>query len=208
MKNINLRYKRAWPENQDSKVVKLCDQPTVLHTQFDDIKDYHARLIERILELEQDEDFCHQMHIGGSKIRSVHEWGIPEADFINERALNFFARALGTNEVLVDLSWASITRKQEYLSIHSHDNCIASVVYMLTRGIPDPGVRLDGQLALADPRIPLCCENEPGRVTKELLPDMNAGAMVLFPSEIMHHVHPYTGDEPRISIAWNLQLVK
>jgi predicted 2-oxoglutarate/Fe(II)-dependent dioxygenase YbiX len=35
---------------------------------------------------------------------------------------------------------------------------------------------------------------------------MVEGAMVMFPSEIMHHVHPYTGDEPRISIAWNFNL--
>ena len=203
---VDLQNKEAWPGDQDEKVETLSEFPTVLQTQFDDIDQYHPRLIERVLELEKDENFTHRMHIGGSKVRSVHEWGIPEAEFINERAVNFFARAMDQSQVAVQLSWASITRKNEYLSIHSHDNCLGSLVYMLTPGNPDPDSHLDGRLALADPRLAECCDREAGRVTKELVPDMKAGAMVLFSSEVMHHVHPYTGDQPRITIAWNFHI--
>lgn len=197
-----------WPEGQDQKVNRLCPEPTVLHTVFEDHDKYNPRLVERLLELEKDPDFTHRMQIGGSKIRHVHEWGIPEADLLNARAINFFARAVGSEDVVMQLSWASITRKNEYLSIHSHDHCLASVVYMLTPGNPNPELFVDGKLALADPRLPECCDREEGSVTKEVYPDMVEGAMVLFPSYIMHHVHLYTGDEPRISIAWNFNLAE
>ena len=197
-----------WPEGQDQKVNVVTPEPSVLHTVFEDCKEYHPRLIERILELEKDEDFTHRMIIGGGKVRHVHEWGIPEADLINARAVKFFAKATGREDVVVQLSWASISRKHEYLSIHSHDHCLASLVYMLTPGNPNPELFVDGKLALADPRIPECCDQQEGRVTKEVYPDMVEGALVMFPSEIMHHVHPYTGDEPRISIAWNFNLAE
>ena len=196
----------VWPEGQDEKVVTVTPEPTVLYTRFDDYQEIHPRLIKRILELEKDEDFTHRMIIGGSKVRHVHEWGIPEADIINARALNFFARAVGRDDVVIQLSWASISRKHEYLSVHSHDHCLASMVYMLTPGNPNPELFVDGRLALADPRLPECCDQQEERVTKEVYPDMVEGAMVMFPSQIMHHVHPYTGDEPRISIAWNFNL--
>lgn len=197
-----------WPKEQNDKVNQLSPDPTVLHTVFEDCKEYNPRLIEFLLEKEKDENYTHRMIIGGSKVRHVHEWGIPEADLINARALNFFARATGREDVVVQLSWASISRKGEYLSPHSHDHCIASVVYMLTPGNPDPEFILDGQLALTDPRLPGCCDQQEGRVTHEVSPKMVEGAMVIFPSEIVHHVHPYTGDEPRISIAWNLNFAE
>lgn len=197
-----------WPEGQDEKVNAVVQEPTVFHTVFDDIKEYHPRLIEHILKLEKDQDFTHQMIIGGSKVRHVHEWGIPEAELINARATTFFAKAIGREDVVIQLSWASISRKNEYLSIHSHDHCLASLVYMLTPGNPNPDLFVDGKLALADPRIPECCNQQEGRVTNEVYPDMVEGAMVMFPSEIMHHVHLYTGDEPRISIAWNFNLAE
>lgn len=206
--NVGGKDLKIWPDGQDEKVISLSDDPTVLYTVFDDCQDFNPRLIEFLLEKEKDEDYTHRMIIGGSKVRHVHEWGIPEADLLNARALNFFARAVGREDIVVQLSWASITRKHEYLSPHSHDHCLASVVYMLTRGNPDPDFMLDGRLALTDPRLPGCCDQQPGRVTHEVAPDMVQGAMVMFPAEIVHHVHPYTGDEPRISIAWNLNLAE
>lgn len=203
---INGEDVAVWPEGQDKKVNAISQEPTVLHTVFEDTEKYHARLIERILELEKDEDFTHRMIIGGGKVRHVHEWGIPEADLINARAINFFERAVGAKDAIIQLSWASVSRKGEYLSVHSHDHCLASMVYMLTPGNPNPDLFVDGKLALTDPRLPACCDQQEGRVTNEVYPDMVEGAMVMFPSEIMHHVHPYTGDEPRISIAWNFNL--
>jgi hypothetical protein len=31
--------------------------------------------------------------------------------------------------------------------------------------------------------------------------------MLVFPSQLVHLVNPYTGDSPRITLAWNINLV-
>jgi hypothetical protein len=41
-------------------------------------------------------------------------------------------------------------------------------------------------------------------MTTPVFPDMPAGAMVIFPSEVVHCVTPYEGTRPRITYAWNI----
>ena len=194
----------VWPSGLE--VMQLSNQPAIFITWFTDTEAYHERLIQRMLELEQDPAFTHRMEIGGSKIRDVHRWGIPEADFIHQRATTFFAKAVGRPQVKMDLCWGNISRQGEYLSAHSHDVSLASVVYSVTPGNPNPAHRVEGRLALVDPRVPYCCDRQEHCVTRELWPDMRAGAMLLFPSELVHFVHPYYGDTPRITLAWNFSL--
>jgi len=170
---------------------------------FEDIAQYHDALIARILELEQDPDFTHHMKIGGSKVRDVAAWGIPEAELIDQRARAFFAQA-SNQDPRVDLSWATVYRKGDYLSPHSHNHTMGSVVYCLDWGDPDPELPLSGRLVFTDPRIAECCNVDPECVTYELTPDMKDGAMVLFPGAMVHFVHPYSGERPRITLAWNL----
>lgn len=193
----------VWPSNPD--VVRLSDAPTILFTAFPDTAAYHTPLIQRMLALEQDERFAHRMEIGGSKIRDIHRWALPEAEFIHQRAIAFFARAVGQAHVKMEQCWGNISRKGEYLSPHSHDASLASIVYCVSPGDPSANP-LDGRLALADPRLPHCCPRQEGCVTRELWPDMHAGAMVLFPAELVHHVHPYHGTAPRLTLAWNFSL--
>jgi len=198
-KNINV-----WPT--ELEVLEFTDSPMTYYTTFTDIEQYHDKLKERILELEKDQNQTHRFEIGGSKVRYVHEWGTAEAKLINARATAFFCQAVGRTNAVITASWASISRKNEYLSAHSHADCIASVVYMLEPGNGKNVNGLDGRFAIIDPRAPGCCNLEEGRVTMEVAPDMNPGSMIIFPSELVHHVHPYTGDEPRITLAWNFKL--
>jgi len=177
-------------------------------TTFTDIDKYHDKLKERILELEKDQNQTHRLEIGGSKVRYVHEWGTAEANLINARATAFFCQAVGRNDAVITASWASVSRKHEYLAGHSHNDCIASVVYMLNPGNGKNENGLDGRFAIIDPRVPGCCNIEEGCVTMEVAPDMNEGSMIIFPSQLVHHVHPYTGDEPRITLAWNFSLAE
>ena len=196
----------VWPSDMD--VVQIIDSPMTYVTNFADNDKYHEKLKERILELEKEESQTHRLVIGGSKVRYVHEWGTAEANLINARATAFFCQAVGKNmdEAIVTASWASVSRKGEYLAGHSHNDCIASVVYMLDPGNGKNENGLNGRFAITDPRVPGCCNVEEGRVTMEVAPDMHEGSMIIFPSELVHHVHPYTGDEPRITIAWNFKL--
>ena len=204
--NISGNPVTVWPD--DLSVELINEYPPMFFTHFADYTQYHAPLIARLLELEKDENFTHRfkMGIGGSKVRDVHRWGIPEADLIHARALEYFARATDkkVSDVKVDACWASITRKYEYLTIHGHYNCLGAVVYMLTPGDPDENNPNSGQFAIVDPRVPACCPVQEGCATTEIAPNMIEGAMIQFPVDIMHFVHPYTGDAPRITIAWNL----
>jgi len=97
-------------------VVRVSDAPTIFHTQFSDMEKYHDKLKKRNFELEKDEDFTHRMEIGGSKVGHIHEWGTAEAELINARATAFFCQAVGREDAIIQLSWASISRKHEYLS--------------------------------------------------------------------------------------------
>jgi hypothetical protein len=148
------------------------------------------------------------MDIGGSKVRNIESWGTPEANLIHARAIEFFSIAVDKkpSEVKLDVCWASISRKYEYLSPHSHTHSIGSVVYSLLPGEKVPDKYLDGLLCFLDPRIPDCCPVEDEAATKEIAPNMEQGAMVIFPSNLIHYVHPYTGDTPRITLAWNFYL--
>ncbi len=196
----------VWPEDTD--VLEITDCPMTYATKFTDTDEYHDKLKERVLELEKDKNQTHRFEIGGSKVRYVHDWETAEAKLIDARARAFFCQAVGRDfdEAIVTASWASVSRKHEYLAAHSHAQCIASVVYMLEPGNAKSGNPLDGRLAIIDPRAPGCCNIEEGRVTMEISTDMVAGSMIIFPSELVHHVHPYTGDEPRMTIAWNFTL--
>ena len=69
---------------------------------------------------------------------------------------------------------------------------------------PDTRHTRGGQLCFADTRMPVCCQDEPDRMTTPLVPDMQPGTLVMFPGERMHHVTPYTGKSPRIILAWNI----
>lgn len=193
----------AWPHDQVADI--LSEEPVMMVTQFADAELLNAPLIQRVLELERDPAFSHRMKIGGSKVRNVADWGLPEAELLNERAKAFFSMVADVKFPLVDLSWASISRKYEYLSPHSHLNAEASVVYCLDAGDENPEYPLNGRLSFADPRLPGCCDKEPGRVTMEVAPPMQAGSMVIFPSDLVHFVHPYYGIRPRITIAWNIR---
>ena len=41
-------------------------------------------------------------------------------------------------------------------------------------------------------------------MTTPVFPDMPAGAMIVFPAEVVHCATPYVGKNPRITFAWNI----
>jgi Putative 2OG-Fe(II) oxygenase len=145
------------------------------------------------------------MPIGGRKIRDVPRWGISAADLVHARAKAFFSLASGNPKPTVDACWASISRHGDYLSPHSHDAATGSLVYSLDPGDEDPDNPLNGRLSFADPRIAACCPRDPRCVTMEVSPEMKAGTLAVFPSQMVQFVHTYTGQRPRITIARNMR---
>ena len=190
--------------------VELLAAPNTGLVEFPDRELYHAGLAAKILEMERDPRYQAWIFKGGcgTKVRDPHEWGSPEADLINARAMELAAKALGTPTVVVDDSWANVYRKGDYCMPHSHLRAIASVVYLLDPGDPVADDPLSGRFYFCDPRIPFCTEHEEGRVTKLLMPELSPGSLLIFPAEFIHAVNPYFGERPRLTLSWNINLTR
>ena len=115
-------------------------------------------------------------------------------------------RTLSRRPVYADDSWASVYRSGDYCMPHSHLRSNVSIVYMLDPGDGDPEDLMAGKLCFADPRIDACCPDEPGRVTRHMMPTMQPGTMLIFASDYLHSVNPYFGSRPRITLSWNITL--
>ena len=195
----------VWPEGQ--QIEALDKERKVLRTRFADQALYTPGLIARLEELAAQPENAKQRSrsLGGTKLYAVHEFDCPEADLIDARAVALFRRALGVEEVAVDMSWANIYGRGDYIMPHSHVRTLASVVYGVTPGDPDLEKDPDsGALAIVDPRYGPCCQVERGRLSNPQRFKMHAGTMVIFPGDMVHCVNPYNGGSPRISIAWNM----
>jgi hypothetical protein len=180
--------------------------PNILGTVFDDIADYHPALIRKILELEHDPVLSNYLFRGGCgrKIYHIHQWGIPEAQLIHDRAIALFKQVAKSPDAAVDISWANVYRKGEYCMPHSHERSAASIVYCVETGDDDPDDPLAGRFVFVDPRIAACCLKKPGYMTTPFLPEWVAGTMIIFPSQLVHSVNPYMGETPRITMSWNI----
>lgn len=197
---------RVWPSSQD--VETLHTDPAILITEFKDHALYAQNLVDYMLRLEQDSEWTHRMHIGGSKLRDIHRWQNPAARLLNARALAFFEKFARNEQPVVDTCWGSISRDRDYLTAHSHTNSVASIVYFLEKGdIPDDPDSFNGRFAFTDPRLSYCCPvaGQEDRMVRELYFAFSPGTMMMFPAWTIHHVHPYRGERPRITLAWNIR---
>jgi hypothetical protein len=41
-------------------------------------------------------------------------------------------------------------------------------------------------------------------MTTPWLPPQAPGVMIMFPADVLHFVNPHRGEQPRISVAWNI----
>ena len=200
---IGPRRLGVWPVDQQ---LSFADE-SIRGTVFGDTDDYHPALIARILELEQEkwgDDKSESRILGGRKVHHIDQWNTPEADFINARAEELFRRTLDSTTAHIDLSWANVYRRWDYVGPHSHRLSVASLVYCLDPGDPDPDDPHSGRLFFADPRLGICCSEQPGFMTTPFFPPVTAGTMMIWPAEVVHCVTPYAGERPRITLAWNI----
>ncbi len=195
----------VWPAGQ--QIVPLAE-PTVRMTDFPDMAAHQAALVGKILEMEKDPRYAGELFKGGcgNKVRKLDEWRFPAARLIHARALRMCQLMLGRDQLFVDSAWGNVYRGGDYCMPHSHLRSTASVVYFLALGDDDPAHPLSGRFCIGDPRVQVCCQMEEGRMTHSLIPEVRAGSMIIFPSQMVHYVNPYTGHTPRITLAWNITL--
>jgi uncharacterized protein (TIGR02466 family) len=104
-------------------------------------------------------------------------------------------------------AWININRDGSYNVPHSHPDNSWSAVYYVATGQPDPKVTLNGAIQFQDPRGAALFGplkgfdfGHPFTVQPE------AGMLLVFPSWLIHYVHPFKGKGARISIPVNLKL--
>jgi len=193
----------AWPEGL--KLQRWIERSVSVVT-FPDIDDFHPQLIDAVMAREDDRTFAKSYpgHIGSSKIFHLDRWGDAAASLIDARARGLFCRATGSEEAVVDLSWASVYRRGDYSLPHSHVRAAASVVYFLDSGVGDDGEDPGGRFSFADPRMEVCCRQQAHCMTTPCGPLAEAGTMIVFPGQLVHFVDLYRGSRPRITLSWNV----
>ena len=197
------RELEIWPK---SARLEAWLEPVVKVATFDDSAAFHPGLIVKVLELERDARFTKSYAgaIGSSKVFDLDRWGCAEAELIHARAIALFKRALGVETAAVDSSWASVYRHGDYCMPHSHRRALASIVYFVdSGGAPESGFGA-GSFCFADPRLKVCCQDEPGRVTTPCGPRLREGTMIVFPGQLVHFVDRFLGPGTRITLSWNV----
>ena len=105
--------------------------------------------------------------------------------------------------------WANVSESGSFNMAHVHGGSFWSCVYYVKTG--EGG---GGQLVLHDPRMPGLTMHAPdyrfegvgAEVAASITP--KPGLMVLFPAWLSHHVEPFQGAGPRISVAMNIRAVQ
>jgi len=131
---------------------------------------------------------------------------------VNKSASDYLRHAGVEHDISWSLqAWANINRQGDYHNIHNHPHSYLSGTYYVK--VPDiksaAGSRDDlnpNAISFYDPRTQANMNAIPGdgQVDPEhrLLPV--AGQILLWPSFLMHFVHPNLGEEERISISFNV----
>mgnify|MGYP002622733928 FL=1 len=196
----------VWPKNT---AIQEWNDPNVMVVTFADAERYHGALRDRILALERDPELgkAFSGYAGSAKVYHVDKWGRPEADLIHRRAIELFKRVLRSERAAVDLSWANIYRSGDYCMPHSHVRATASLVYFLDLGFGGaeaPRGAGHGQFCFADPRMEVCCREEPHAMTTPSGPVAKEGMLIMFPGKLVHMVDTFRHPGPRITLSWNI----
>ncbi|MEO1192724.1 MAG: putative 2OG-Fe(II) oxygenase [Pseudomonadota bacterium] len=191
-----------WPAGQPLQAPDAAK--SFLETQFADHAAYGPALAQALCQLAAEPRFAGQYgrHMGGVKLYHRDCPSLPGWDFLNARALAFYRYATQRQDGVIELAWANLYKAGDYIVPHSHTRADFSLVYCLDPG--ETGEGLSGRFCFADPRLALCCQAEQGRLSNSIGPVMTAGSMLLFPSHLVHFVHPYDGARTRITLSWNL----
>lgn len=116
-----------------------------------------------------------------------------------------------TTQTMTIEGWANVLRHGQYNSIHVHPNSTWSGVYYVTGNPPpdrDGNPEYSGKIEFIDPRpAASACYTVDNMMQRRTMLSPPAGTMIAFPSWLQHQVHPYFGDEARISIAFNVVIV-
>ena len=175
----------------------------------------NARLREIVLERERTEPAVNLSKVGGwQSERTLLDWPHPEMatlrGWIAAAARELTVHAYGGKVQRIDgkmriQAWANVSRRGDFHRVHNHPGATWSGVYYVAPG-DAPKSEADGLIEFVDPRggaNMVATSTQPFGQSVRLRP--RAGELILFPGWLQHYVNPYQGDEPRISIGFNVE---
>ncbi|MDX1964871.1 MAG: putative 2OG-Fe(II) oxygenase [Pirellulales bacterium] len=190
----------AWHPQQP---IQNLGDPRIFGTVFQDAPLFHPELVEYICRKAATVP-RNKRAVGGRKVRDAETWNLPGMQLITWRVLQFYRQALNLSDAYVVDRWANVMVDRDYSTPHSHYDTESAVLYILDPGDEDLEEPMDGNFEIIDSRIPLCCPYQPERPIRGISPKLVPGMMIVFPAEYLHHVRPYSGRRPRITMAWNV----
>ena len=109
--------------------------------------------------------------------------------------------------------WANINRNGDYHDPHNHPHCYLSGSYYvkMPKTLSARRQRSDvrpNQITFYDPRTPFNMQSIKGDpyIDPEFTVLPEPGLLMLWPSSLMHFVHPNLSDQTRVSISFNIML--
>ncbi len=181
---------------------------------WDDSAELNAGLKRMILERAPKEAQSHRSNIGGwHSEQDLLRWQEPEVPELVERikaGINAMTQATnGMEEAAAGgffmVAWANLLYQGGYNQVHDHNSYAWSGVYYVDIGDDTPGDQMSGRIEFIDPRVGVGSPKVPGDPFKQKMRfNPEAGSMFMFPGWLKHYVHPYRGETPRISIAFNI----
>ena len=189
----------------------------IVNYRWQDTDELNASLRRLILELQRSAPGVERSNVGGwhSGLDFLDRGEGCVADlryrlegFVSELNAAVFEQSSGRQpEDFLLQGWANVLPSGGYNGPHSHPNAFWSGVYYVTSNKTLDGHPFSGKLELVDPRPGASLSYaEQTRLYGRFLLSPVAGQMILFPSWLQHWVHPYHGDDARISIAFNVTL--
>ena len=112
-----------------------------------------------------------------------------------------------TNYTYKANAWVNINQKGGYNSIHHHGEFHLSGVYYVKNPIQDKD---NGKIEFINSRNDYNIHKVLGgdAFSTSIRVTPKEGFMIVFPSSLLHLVHPNNSNEDRISIAWNIRFEK
>lgn len=125
---------------------------------------------------------------------------------VNHATAQLFQHYGASEEISWKLAiWANINRRGQYNQLHIHPGATWSGVYYVDAGDRAADQPHNGSLSFISPNLAAAASFFPKSLPNRIAVAPETGRMVLFPSYLQHLVHPYWGERPRISVAFNVQ---
>jgi uncharacterized protein (TIGR02466 family) len=201
-------------ELNESALLKPFFTPLVAH-QWDGVEELNRQLTKAVLAQEQESEGTVRSNIGGWQ--SKQDFMVWTGEAGRELGRRIIELANHGTRLLLDQFgarpsfswkisiWANINRRGHWNRMHYHPGSTWSGTYYVDAGeAPPTDLPSAGKISFMDPVLASQMTFFSGLVRQNFEIDPVAGLMVMFPSYLPHFVHPYLGERPRISIAFNI----